>query len=171
MRLRSPARRLGGSIVIVGLLLGTAPAALADSKAARSVELSADLDGKPIPLVDVARYHCEDLDFPRIHCFETAAEVGAAPGMLAAAQVGYTYVTIYDGASFAGASLAISEDYDVLAALGWNDRVSSFRARNSESGAFYTDWFHGGTGYAFCCNSQVPLLGAYNNTFSSVYRT
>jgi len=58
-----------------------------------------------------------------------------------------------------------------LITIGWNDRMSSFKARNGETGRFWTDWFNGGSSWPFCCNSQVSGLGAYDNTFSSVQRT
>ena len=81
------------------------------------------------------------------------------------------YVTIYDQLNFGGPYMNVSQDYTILATVGWNDRVSSFKVRNGETGAFFTDWFYGGTSWSFCCNSQVPTLNAYNNTFSSVRRT
>jgi len=65
----------------------------------------------------------------------------------------------------------VSQDYAALSAIGWNDRISSFRGRNSETGQFWTDWFYGGTWYAFCCNTSVSNLGSFNNTFSSIQRT
>ena len=57
----------------------------------------------------------------------------------------------------------------MLAWIGWNDRVSSFKGKNAQTGTFYTDWFAGGSGYGFCCNQQVSSLGGFNDTFSSVY--
>jgi hypothetical protein len=80
-------------------------------------------------------------------------------------------VTIWDGAAFSGAFMNVSQDYSVLATIGWNDKISSFKGRNSETGTFYTDWFYGGSFWAFCCNAQLSSLGSYNNTFSSVLRT
>ena len=65
----------------------------------------------------------------------------------------------------------MSEDYSVLSLIGWNDRISSFKGRNSQLGAFYVDWFYSGTVWAFCCNQQVANLGSYSNTFSSIRRT
>ena len=63
----------------------------------------------------------------------------------------------------------MSDDYQVLATIGWNDRISSFIVKNSMTGKFWTDWFYGGSYYYFCCNSQVQYLGGYDNTFSSVF--
>jgi peptidase inhibitor family I36 len=82
-----------------------------------------------------------------------------------------TYVTIYDQAAYAGSFMQVSQDYSVLALIGWNDRISSFKGRNSETGSFYTDWFYGGSAWSFCCNVNQPVLNAYDNTFSSIIRT
>ena len=65
----------------------------------------------------------------------------------------------------------VSQDYSALATIGWNDRISSFKARNSETGAFFTDWFYSGSSWPFCCNTQQPTLNAYDNLFSSIRRT
>ena len=129
--------------------------------------MSADLDGQPIPLTDVAKYACHDIAFPRIHCFssEAARDASAAP-LLASSST--TYVIVWADASYAGPSLIISQDYSAFVTVGWNDRISSFKAQNSTTGRFWTDWFYGGTADYFCCNQTVPYVGdAFNDTFSS----
>ncbi len=162
-------------VVLLGLLLGTAPSALAG--AMDDGPRSADLDGKPIPLISVGEYHCHDLDFPVIHCFRTAeardVALGAvrAPAGATAAAAAVVYVTFYEHSSYGGASIAASQDYDILATIGWNDRISSYKGRNSETGRFYVDWFGGGANDSFCCNQWVSSLGSFNDAFSSVYRT
>lgn len=161
-------------VVVLGLLLGTIPSALAG--AIDDDRRSADLEGKPIALRSVAQHHCHDVDAPVIRCFRTAGERDASvvastarvEGALAAAVI---YVTMYDGSAYGGASMAVSQDYDVLATIGWNDRVSSYKARHAETGTFFTDWFAGGAADAFCCNHWVPSLGSSNDLFSSLYRT
>lgn len=162
-------------VALLGLLLGTTPSALAG--AVDDGPRSADLDGKPIALSSVALYHCHDLDVTVIHCFRRAAERDASienasaglGGALAVAAV--VYVTMYENASYGGASMAVSQDYDILATIGWNDRVSSYKGRNAETGRFYVDWFAGGISDSFCCNQWVSTLGSFNDAFSSVYRT
>jgi len=159
--------------VLLGLLM-----ALAVSSPARAAapEIRATLDGRDIPIAEVARHHCHDLDFPVISCFakatdrDTSVSVELGQVQLAAA-AGVPYVTVYDFSGFTGSSMVISQDYDALVTIGWNDKVSSFKGRNSETGRFYVDWFHGGTSYSFCCNQQTSSLGGFDNTFSSVYRT
>jgi hypothetical protein len=84
---------------------------------------------------------------------------------------GTEYVTVWDQAGFFGGSMSISQDYASLLTIGWNDRISSFKARNSQTGRFTVDWFFGGSSWPFCCNSQLSSLGAYDNTFSAVQRT
>jgi len=133
-------------------------------------ELTATLDGRPIPLQDVGKYYCDDFSYPEIKCSSTRllADTRAALVTLLTA---IDYVTIYDQQNFGGAYMNVSQDYSVLSLIGWNDRIGSFRGRNSETGSFFVDWFYGGTQWAFCCNTQTANLGSYNNTFSSIIRT
>jgi len=133
-------------------------------------QLSASLDGKPIPLEDVGKYYCDDFAYPEIRCWSTRV-LADSRALVVTLLTSIDYVTIYDGTNFGGAYMNVSQDYPVLSTIGWNDRVSSFKARNSETGTFYTDWFYGGSFWGFCCNSQLASLGSYNNTFSSVIRT
>ena len=147
-------------------------------------DLSADLDGGPIKVVDVGKWYCHDFDYPVIHCFSdpqrleestfeavTRSRANAlARGDFAAAATGVVYVTVYEYTTYQGGYMHMSEDYSLLSLIGWGDRISSFRAKNSQSGAFWTDWLYSGTKYNFCCNQQLGSLGGYNDTFSSVYR-
>ncbi|MEW5992394.1 MAG: hypothetical protein AB1736_13765 [Chloroflexota bacterium] len=156
-------------MLVVALL--TAPTV---SAAEPPVQVTAELAGRPIPLIAVAEHHCHDLDFPRIRCFQTAAELSAALelnlGLLSLAAT--SYVQVYEYSWYGGSSMVMSQDYSVLAWIGWNDRISSFRALNSETGSFHWDWFYGGgTPYTFCCNQNVSSLGIWNDNISSVRRT
>jgi WD40 repeat protein len=159
--------------VLVGLLM--ALAVWSPVQAAAPEKVTATLDGRPIPVSEIAEHDCHDLEFPIIRCFTDAsdrdASLSAGGSLRVAAAAAVTYVTVWDGGSFSGASISLSEDYDTLVTIGWNDRISSFKGRNSETGRFYVDWFHGGSLYNFCCNQQVASLGSLNNTFTSVYRT
>lgn len=153
--------------ILVACLLAPAPA-MAGSP------LSADLDGKPIPLESVAQYYCHDFDYPRIHCFGSQAGVDAAAArsldVVTSSASTSDYVQIFENSLLSGASMYVSQDYNALAFIGWNDRISSFRAVNYASGSFFVDWFYGGAMYSFCCNSTVYSLGSYNDTFSAVRR-
>jgi hypothetical protein len=159
--------------LLFGLLLALLPAT---PSMAAEPEVVVTLDGRPIPAAAIAKHHCHDLEFPVVRCFSSASArdltLSAEAGLMGAATVtAVAYVTMYDGSAFSGSSFLVSQNYDALASIGWNDRVSSFKARNSETGRFYTDWFAGGSSWAFCCNQQTASLGSFNNTFSSVYRT
>jgi hypothetical protein len=132
-------------------------------------DLRADLDGQAIELAKVGDYYCHDFDYPAIHCFSDAKNLESSlSATLAATAV--TYVVIYEFGTYQGAYMYVSQDYSILGYIGWNDRISSFRGVNSQAGVFWTDWLYTGTRYAFCCNVQVPSLGGYDNTFSSVFR-
>ena len=176
---RRALRALGIGSAIVGI--GMLGPSLASARPASEPTMYADLDGKPIALVEVGKYYCHDLDFPAIHCFsdpdvleskmnsgDSLAESGFA-GAIAAAGTG-VYATVYEYTTFQGSYMHLSQNYTCLGCIGWNDRISSFVVLNSQSGNFYTDWFYGGTVYGFCCNQQRTGLGSFDNTFSSVYR-
>lgn len=153
------------------------------AKASGQDALSADLDGKPLALDQVGNWYCHDFDYPVIHCFSDSAQLqdssltaqtgirarAAARGDFTTALAGVTYVTIYEYPTYQGAFMQMSEDYGLLSLIGWNDRISSFKVRNSLSGAFWTDWLYSGTRYNFCCNQTVGSLGSYDDTFSSVF--
>lgn len=162
--------RVGAGLVAVSLL---AASLVNPASALGAEEIEADLEGRSIPARWISSYFCHDLEFPLIRCFQSASRLEADLGerMSTVALAAVIYVTIYDDTSYGGAYMQVSSDYDALAIVGWNDRVSSYKARNGETGSFYADWYHGGTGHAFCCNSSVPGLGGQNNTFSSIYRT
>lgn len=155
-------------LLAVPFLSGIAPRPV--KAADDTVTLSAYLDGKPIPLEDVSKYHCDDFSYPVIVC-SVSTVVWSSRALAETLLTSVDYVTVYDAPIYSGASMNISQDYPVLAVIGWNDRISSFRARNGETGTFFVDWFYGGSQWSFCCNTQQSTLGGYNNTFSSVQRT
>jgi hypothetical protein len=148
---------------------------------AQQSEVRADLDGRPINPTRSSSYFCHDFEFPQIHCFSTPGglEANVAQPTSASSQVGVVaafgpndYVTVYSGPGYAGSFAHLSQNYDALASIGWNDVISSYRARNNRTGTFYEHWFAGGATKKFCCNQNVPSLAAgVDNTFSSVYRT
>jgi hypothetical protein len=169
--------RHSAALVLLAAVLLVPPATVTAVEAPTVV--TADLAGRPIELETVASFHCHDLDFPRIHCFETATARGDALALEAGAgslsRLGATavsYVIVYENLSYGGASLVVSEDYSALTFIGWNDRISSFKAQNGETGNFHWDWFYGGgVPYTFCCNQNVSNLGTWNDNISSIRRT
>jgi hypothetical protein len=168
-RFHRTALRSLGVLVTAMLLLGV-PAVRAGAPGSG---LSADLDGKAVPLTEVGRLRCHDFDYPRIHCYSSDAAIGAAveAALGTDSATSASYVLIYDGSSFNGSYMYVSQDYVALFVIGWNDRISSFKAINGQSGALFTDWYYGGSSWSFCCNQQVASLGGFNDSFSSVQRT
>jgi len=160
--------RLRLVLATIGLLASTAsPTAVVAATGDPSVK--AYLDGRPIPLEDVSRYYCDDFSYPAITCSRSPLVAGlrsTTVQLLASVD----YATVYDGTSYSGTWMHVSQDYNALVLIGWNDKISSFRGRNAEDGRFFTDWGYGGSTYTFCCNQNFPSLGAYDNTFSSVKR-
>ncbi len=148
---------------------------------AQQPEIRADLDGRPINPARSSSYFCHDFDFPQIHCFSTPGGLEAAvaqpasaslQGSVAAAFGPNDYVTVYSSPGYAGSFAHLAQNYDVLATIGWNDTISSYRARNNRKGTFFEHWFAGGSTKKFCCNQNVPSLPAgVDNSFSSVYQT
>ena len=165
MRAIAVASVLGVSLVGIGLT--QPPSAVGADPPG---EVVAFLDGKPIPVAEISRHFCDDFSYPVIHCSSSPLAVELRATTLLAL-TGVDYVTIYDYTTFQGPYMHVSQDYGSLLTIGWNDRISSFRGRNGETGRFWTDWFNGGSSWSFCCDSWFSSLGSYNNTFSSMQRT
>jgi hypothetical protein len=132
-------------------------------------ELTAELDGKPIKLVDVGNWYCHDFSYPVIQCFSDATVLEADAESIQATTA-VDYVTVYEYTGFAGSYMHMSQDYTALIWIGWSDRISSLKGRNSQTSHFYVDWYYGGAIYAVCCNAQLTSLGSWDNVFSSVHR-
>jgi len=66
------------ALVALVLVLSPLPVYAPSAGAAGGPLILADLEGRPIPAVEVGRYHCEDVDFPRIHCYPSPAELERA---------------------------------------------------------------------------------------------
>ena len=167
-------RRTIPAMIAALLVMSIAGPARADpgSKA----EVTADLEGVAIATSAIPSFFCHDRDFPTIHCFptETALErdltgLDAAAGPLAA--TASDYAVVYASVAYAGPSMHLSQDYDTLFVIGWNDRIRSYRGLNGARGVFWTDWFASGDDLAFCCNVLDPSLpAAFDRTITSVYR-
>lgn len=161
--------RVHTTAVALGLAIALAAFVPAAAKSTPREEITADLDGVPITLEEVGKWYCDDFNHPAIHCFSTPADLEARATMfLSVAAI--DYVTVYELGSFAGSYMHMSQDYTALVTIGWNDRISSLKGRNSEQSRFFVDWFYGGSSYSVCCNAQVTSLGGFDNTFSSVRR-
>lgn len=166
-------------LALAASLPGGTPAAAATSPS----PVVADVEGQPIGVDQIHDFYCHDRDFPRVHCFRTsgglaralaAPRLAPASSQLAASPAAGTgdYVIIYAGQYLSGSYMVVSQDYDTLVIVGWNDHIRSFTALNGASGAFYTDWFGGGYRLAFCCNASTRYLSStFDQTITSVYRT
>ena len=173
MLIRPRVAAISALLIAFSLMLGIrapGPVAADEQSSSPSSELVAYLDGVPIPLADVSKYSCDDFSFPTINCSRVPLLADARTALFVAL-TGIEYVTIYDKASYGGSYMNVSQDYSALGLIGWNDKISSFIARNGETGSFWTDWLYLGSSWSFCCNTQQPSLGGYDNTFSSVKRT
>lgn len=156
---------MGVALALTATIILTGPAAAKAS----GPTLTADLDGVPIKVADVSKWYCHDFDYPAIHCFANPNDMAVGADYQAAVAA-TDYVTVYEFSSFAGTFMHMSQDYTSLLTLGWNDKISSLKGRNSAPSHFYTDWFYGGTGYSVCCNALDSTLGSFDNQFSSVHR-
>jgi hypothetical protein len=165
------------AIVLAAVL--PAPAAAAGPAPESSAPVVvADLDGTAIPVSSIPGHHCHDWAFPAIHCFATAdarnRSLVDAEGSNKAGAVGVaatSYAIVFGGTSYGGASMTISQDYDTLVVVGWNDRIRSFKGLNSGRGIFWTDWYATGSSLSFCCNVNDPSLpSTFDQQITSVYR-
>lgn len=169
------------TVAMVATLLSFSAVAASSPPPQPSVTaVTADLEGRPLATELISTYFCHDFDFPEIHCYRSAAALaqaerrwGAIDGKMTtqSAAFGATdYVSIFDGYVYTGAGMDLSQSYDTLVSIAWNDRISSYKGRNSRRGQFWTDWFATGSGLSFCCNSQVSSLPTgFNDSITSVY--
>jgi hypothetical protein len=132
-------------------------------------EIRADLDGAPIKPVDVGHWYCHDFEYPVIHCFSRPEDLERSTS-LALAATAVTYVTVYEFTFYQGPYMHISQDYSILALIGWSDRISSLVVHTNAGGVFWTDWLYSGTRYPVCCYQQLGSLGSFNDSFSSVFQ-
>lgn len=172
-------RRVSVAAVAVMLIVA------ADPGGAYGTSLVADLEGDPIAVRDVGRYHCHDLAYPRFHCFRTAERLEAAVAAMGrpttsrigtrsvaiASTTAISYVRIYELSSYAGSSAYLSQSYSNLGTIGWDNKISSFKSVNFGYGVFYTSTSFTGTTRSFYGGDAVSSLGTLDNTFSSVQGT
>ena len=137
--------------------------------------IRADLEGRPIPAVEVGRYACHDLDFPLIHCFSSLDELDAALAARLTGQAGVptlalaAYVKVFPDRDLQGNPAILSAPYDDLSVIGWNDRISSFQGLAGAGGTFFEHIYGSGHVYPFGAYQIVTYVGdPYNDTFSSV---
>jgi hypothetical protein len=174
------------------LLLGTVLALLACPLGVLGAEApgrsgeppSAILYSRVIDPRAVADYHCHDLDWPLVRCFHTEEERDAdvllrgssktddslllsSSADLALASV--TYVLWYEHSNFGGASFSASGPVPDLGALGWSNRISSFKSTNGGHPKWWDGTNYSGTAWQWPVSYWVSYVGDMaNDRFSSV---
>ena len=153
------------TLVFVLLLVSLAPVASAGDR------LRADLEGTSIPLADVGKHFCHDLDAPAIHCFADLATLDAAVASRKATGVGalaVSYVQVFADRDYGGPAAYLSASYSNLGTIGWNDRISSYKVLISGSGEFREHINFVGEIDTFCCTQRVTYVGdSLNDKYSS----
>jgi hypothetical protein len=159
-----------GRAVVTALLIGmvVAPQASADS-------LRATLDGKRIRIERVASLNCHDFDYPTFRCFSSiellADDIAArlaAKDAVGAQLLQAGYVTAYADAWYGTPLITLANDQTSLSAIGWNDRISSFKSFGA-SGTFREHSPSGGASFGYGPTTQAGTLGGSNDTFSAFY--
>jgi hypothetical protein len=141
-------------------------------------DLSATLDGVPIPLEAVGALACHDLQYPVIRCFSSVDDLMAVLGAPGTGGVGVTagvsalagggYVIAFDQFQYGGSNpKVLSSDQSWLFLIGWNDVTSSFKSYGA-TGRWWEHSPSGGLRYSYGPSTQVPALSStFNNKFSA----
>jgi hypothetical protein len=136
------------------------------------------LDGQRIEGRAAANLFCHDRDYPLIRCFRTAADRAAEESGLAGAPDGAVagsvdpasllspYVSWYRDANFSGPSFEAYVYEPDLAALGWDNQISSFMPLNGGHPLWWTGPNRTGTKWDWG-TASAATLGAANDQFSS----
>jgi hypothetical protein len=130
------------------------------------------LDGKSASVGQASQHHC--IAGTRLDCYSSLKARDSAWRVRENGAVGTTtalasgYVIAYVDASFGGASVVLTQDYSDLSAIGWNDKISSYKVFTSLTGSFWTAANYSGVRQTFCCFTNVSYVGnSVNDTFSS----
>src|ERR1035437_712095 len=136
---------------------------------------TAILNGKTIPISQVASLHCNDRSYPIIRCFDTEAgvkaDITAAVKSMAVQPMNYSYpyVAIYSATNYGGSSLWLWHPYPDLRTIGWNDRIQSALEIDAIGVQYFRDinWgllvWQDGDG-----DVMIPTFGYWNKQISSI---
>ena len=136
------------------------------------------LGGQRIDSREAANFYCHDRDYPVIRCFRTPADRAAEENGLAGApeaaivdSVGRAsllspYVRWYRDANFSGPSFEAYVYEPDLAAIGWDNLISSFTPLNGGHPLWWTGPNRSGTKWDWG-TASVATLGSANDQFSS----
>lgn len=154
-----------------------------------AVLIGPDQSGDDIPLDEVGEYHCHDFDYPIIRCFGTALErdadadaidSGSAVSVsgeqplstslaLRLSATAVTYVLWYADSNYGGSSYSMSNPVPDLTAIGWNDRISSFKSTNGGHPKWWQGSNYSGAAWQWVTSAWVSYVGDLaNDRFSSV---
>jgi hypothetical protein len=149
-----------------------AVAMLPAGAAGDELELKAALKGQPIPLSDVAKFHCHDGLYPLITCFETEAEMvedAESMEMSTSSTSSSWYVHMFEHASYGGASIYIQNPEPDLHIMGWGNVVSSFKSLNNQRPKYWDYTNYSGTAWRWPAGAQISYVGdGANDRFSSM---
>ncbi len=162
----------------VALLAATVPTSSESGSEAHAIYQT-----EVIPLSDVARHHCHDVQYPLIRCFDTAeerdndmqTEAEGATSVSSSADDEVTqmtvllYVTFWEHADYGGVSFTASQPIDHLGDYGWNDAITSFKSLNGQRPKWWEDAYYGLPAWQWAAGRWVRNVGSgANDTFSSV---
>ena len=175
----APLRLIGAAVMLLCSVGATPPSII-----------TADLEGAPIHAAAVGEHLCHDFDWPRIHCYRTAAALDAAvrshvrsdaeassrqvrasvdASVEESTLLATKYVKIFQYSAYAGNLAYLSRDYLNLDDIGWGDKISSYVVYNSASGEFYVNPGYGGAIDYFCCNQSLAnLTSLFDNQISAL---
>lgn len=136
------------------------------------------LGGERIAPSQIAELHCHDRDYPVIRCFVTAEQRATEESAVAAARQTAAgrvdtaaflspYVRWYRDPNFGGPSFAAYIPEPDLAAVGWDNLISSFTPLNGGHPLWWSGPNQTGTKWDWG-TSPVGYLGSANDQFSSV---
>jgi hypothetical protein len=160
------------TVVVLMLLLAAAPVAASGEET-----LLAEYAGKEIALTDVAYYHCHDLAYPTILCFDSAEERDADAGIDSFANsaddemglLATNYVVWYEHANYLGGSYMTSSAWSDLEPIGWAYRISSFKSLNGQRPKWWSGASYSGTSWQWAAGAWVSYVGdGANDRFRSV---
>lgn len=162
----------------VALLAVTVPTSSESGSEARAI-----YQAQEIPLSDVARHHCHDVQYPLVRCFDTAAErdndiqteaesvtsFSPSSGEDVTQATVLLYVTFWEHADYGGVSFSASQPIAHLGDYGWNDATTSFKSLNGQRPKWWEDAYYGLPAWRWAAGSWVSNVGSgSNDTFSSV---
>ena len=161
------------SLILAATMTLIFTASTAAREPTTETDLSATLDGKPIPLGSAGAWPCHDFEYPIIRCFTTVDMLMSAIGPeggdgVVAAAATTPHVTAYDFTYYGGTNpKVLSTDQEWLFLIGWNDVTSSFKSFGA-TGRWWENSPRGGLLYEYGATTQVPVLSStYNNKFSA----